>query len=215
MSALLHNHSSQSRSLPELHITTVTELLNSTQVSARCEVSVTCTVHPLLFISSHGISRQTQQTTTEAVTAGNGPVLVVAGPGPEDARADPAHRLSHRGRRRPPVADPGGHIHQQSREGDGRRASVACCPTRQPKGSCWARSTRSARAFCAEKRNICRIGSNFVIFDTDDQERIVKAVIRELNINEKLYRPASVHGAISRAKNELIGPDDYPTTDVS
>jgi DNA helicase-2/ATP-dependent DNA helicase PcrA len=56
------------------------------------------------------------------------------------------------------------------------------------------------------------IGSNFVIFDTDDQERIVKAVIRELNINEKLYRPPSVHGAISRAKNELIRPDQYPTT---
>src|SRR6185436_2084409 len=56
-----------------------------------------------------------------------------------------------------------------------------------------------------------QIGSNFVIFDTDDQERIVKTVIRELNINEKLYRPPSVHAAISRAKNELIGPDDYPT----
>ncbi len=52
--------------------------------------------------------------------------------------------------------------------------------------------------------------SNFVIFDTDDQERIVKAVIRELNLNDKLYRPASVHAAISRAKNELIGPDEYP-----
>jgi DNA helicase-2/ATP-dependent DNA helicase PcrA len=56
------------------------------------------------------------------------------------------------------------------------------------------------------------ISSNFVIFDTDDQERIVKTVIRELNINEKLYRPPSVHAAISRAKNELIGPDQYPTT---
>ncbi|HEX9388266.1 MAG TPA: 3'-5' exonuclease, partial [Anaerolineales bacterium] len=56
------------------------------------------------------------------------------------------------------------------------------------------------------------IGSNFVIFDTDDQERIVKNVIRELNINEKLYRPPNVHAAISRAKNELIGPDQYPTT---
>ena len=52
--------------------------------------------------------------------------------------------------------------------------------------------------------------SNFVIFDSDDQERIVKAIIRELNLNEKLYRAASVHAAISRAKNELIGPDDYP-----
>ncbi|HXQ38118.1 MAG TPA: UvrD-helicase domain-containing protein, partial [Anaerolineales bacterium] len=56
------------------------------------------------------------------------------------------------------------------------------------------------------------IESNFVIFDSDDQERIAKGVIRELNINEKLYRPSSVHAAISRAKNELIGPDDYPTT---
>jgi DNA helicase-2/ATP-dependent DNA helicase PcrA len=54
------------------------------------------------------------------------------------------------------------------------------------------------------------IQSNFVIFDTDDQERIVKSVIREFNINEKLYRPASVLGAISRAKNELIRADDYP-----
>ena len=53
--------------------------------------------------------------------------------------------------------------------------------------------------------------SNFVIFDSDDQERVVKGVIRELNLNDKLYRPASVHASISRAKNELIGPDDYPT----
>ncbi len=52
--------------------------------------------------------------------------------------------------------------------------------------------------------------SNFVIFDSDDQERIVKNVIKEFNLNEKLYRAQSIHGAISRAKNELIGPDDYP-----
>ena len=55
------------------------------------------------------------------------------------------------------------------------------------------------------------IESNFVIFDSDDQERIVKGVIREFNLNDKLYRAASVHAAISRAKNELIGADDYPT----
>jgi DNA helicase-2/ATP-dependent DNA helicase PcrA len=51
--------------------------------------------------------------------------------------------------------------------------------------------------------------SNFVIFDSDDQERIVKNIIKELNLNDKLYRAASIHAAISRAKNELIGPDDY------
>jgi DNA helicase-2/ATP-dependent DNA helicase PcrA len=56
------------------------------------------------------------------------------------------------------------------------------------------------------------VASNFVIFDDDDQERIVKGIIREFNLNDKLYRPAGVHAAISNAKNELIGPDDYPVT---
>src|SRR5688572_9024764 len=56
------------------------------------------------------------------------------------------------------------------------------------------------------------VESNFVIFDSDDQERIVKAILREFNLNEKLYRPASIHAAISRAKNELVGADDYPTS---
>ena len=50
--------------------------------------------------------------------------------------------------------------------------------------------------------------SNFVIFDADDQQRIVKGLIRELNISEKSYRPASVHAAISNAKNELLGAGD-------
>ncbi len=50
----------------------------------------------------------------------------------------------------------------------------------------------------------------FVIYDDDDQLRLVKAAVRDLNLDEKTYRPASVHSAISRAKNELIFPDDYP-----
>jgi DNA helicase-2/ATP-dependent DNA helicase PcrA len=52
--------------------------------------------------------------------------------------------------------------------------------------------------------------NEFVIFDADDQEKVVKTALRDLNLNEKLYRPASVHAAISRAKNELIRPDDFP-----
>jgi DNA helicase-2/ATP-dependent DNA helicase PcrA len=54
--------------------------------------------------------------------------------------------------------------------------------------------------------------SNFVIFDADDQERIVKSVIREFNLDDKRFRPASVHASISKAKNDLIGADDYPIT---
>jgi DNA helicase-2/ATP-dependent DNA helicase PcrA len=54
------------------------------------------------------------------------------------------------------------------------------------------------------------VSSDFVIFDADDQQSVVKNAIRELNLNEKLYRPVAVHAAISRAKNELIGPEDFP-----
>jgi DNA helicase-2/ATP-dependent DNA helicase PcrA len=52
--------------------------------------------------------------------------------------------------------------------------------------------------------------SNFVIFDADDQLRVVKGVLKELNIDDKVYRPASVHGAISRAKNEMHLPETFP-----
>ncbi|HNT54815.1 MAG TPA: UvrD-helicase domain-containing protein [Anaerolineaceae bacterium] len=53
--------------------------------------------------------------------------------------------------------------------------------------------------------------SDFVIFDADDQETLVKRAIKEMNIDEKLYRPASIHAAISAAKNDLIPVEDYPT----
>jgi DNA helicase-2/ATP-dependent DNA helicase PcrA len=50
--------------------------------------------------------------------------------------------------------------------------------------------------------------NSFVIMDADDQLRIVKQAITDLNINEKLHRPQSIHAAISNAKNDLIGPHD-------
>ena len=52
--------------------------------------------------------------------------------------------------------------------------------------------------------------NNYVIFDADDQISIVKRVIKDLNINDKLYRPYGVHASISNAKNELLLPDDFP-----
>jgi DNA helicase-2/ATP-dependent DNA helicase PcrA len=50
--------------------------------------------------------------------------------------------------------------------------------------------------------------SNFVIYDEDDQQSLVKTALRELNIDEKMYKPASVRGAISTAKNNMQQPED-------
>jgi len=52
--------------------------------------------------------------------------------------------------------------------------------------------------------------SNFVIFDSDDQLSLVKIAIKDLNIDEKRYRPQALHNSISNAKNELLLPDDFP-----
>jgi len=52
--------------------------------------------------------------------------------------------------------------------------------------------------------------SNFVIFDTDDQEKLVKQAIQDLNLDEKRYRPQGIHASISNAKNELLLPDQFP-----
>ena len=40
----------------------------------------------------------------------------------------------------------------------------------------------------------------------------MKQALKDLDIDEKRYRPGSVHAAISRAINELILPEDYPVT---
>ncbi|HIQ00991.1 MAG TPA: DNA helicase UvrD [Anaerolineales bacterium] len=56
---------------------------------------------------------------------------------------------------------------------------------------------------------VAGIPRDYVIFDADDQRTLVRQVLRELDIDVKQYRPTAVHGAISRAKNELIPPEAY------
>ena len=50
---------------------------------------------------------------------------------------------------------------------------------------------------------------NFNILDTDDQLKVVKTCISELNLNDKIFVPRSVQSAISRAKNEMEGPKAF------
>jgi DNA helicase-2/ATP-dependent DNA helicase PcrA len=54
------------------------------------------------------------------------------------------------------------------------------------------------------------VNSNYVIFDADDQVKVVRQVLQDQNLDEKRYRPLSVHTSISAAKNELFLPEDLP-----
>jgi DNA helicase-2/ATP-dependent DNA helicase PcrA len=147
-----------------------------------------------------------------AVTAGNGPVLVVAGPGSGKTRVLTqriAYLIAVEGVR-PWQILAVTFTNKAAKEMQSRVKSLL--PDQAIEGIMLGTFHSICARILRRESDHLPIGSNFVIFDTDDQERIVKNVIRELNINEKLYRPPSVHAAISRAKNELIGPDQYPTT---
>ncbi|HEY9340704.1 MAG TPA: UvrD-helicase domain-containing protein [Hanamia sp.] len=50
---------------------------------------------------------------------------------------------------------------------------------------------------------------NFTIYDTDDAKSVVKAVIKEMNLDDKHYKPSTVYNRISHAKNSLITPEEY------
>ena len=56
-----------------------------------------------------------------------------------------------------------------------------------------------------------RIGypNNFTIYDTDDSRSVLKTVIKEMDLDDKHYKPSVVHNRISSAKNALVGPEDY------
>ncbi|MHB8933074.1 MAG: ATP-dependent helicase, partial [Bellilinea sp.] len=54
------------------------------------------------------------------------------------------------------------------------------------------------------------VNHNYVIMDADDQLSLVRRAIRELYSNDKTFRPAGIHAAISRAKNNLITVKDFP-----
>ncbi len=51
--------------------------------------------------------------------------------------------------------------------------------------------------------------SNFTIYDSSDQLRVVKSCLEELERDPKRFVPRGIHSQISNAKNQLIGPDEY------
>ncbi len=53
--------------------------------------------------------------------------------------------------------------------------------------------------------------SSFTIYDTDDAKSVVKAVVNELNLDDKHYKPNTVYNRISGAKNALVSPAEYAT----
>ncbi|TAK13220.1 MAG: hypothetical protein EPO32_06215 [Anaerolineae bacterium] len=152
-----------------------------------------------------GLNPQQQQ----AVTAVSGPTLVLAGPGSGKTRVLThriAYLISHLGIK-PYNILAVTFTNKAAKEMGARVDDLLSGETR-------GLQLGTFHSICARllRREAERLpfDANFVIFDDDDQVSLVRQVIKDLDIDDKSYRPQAVQGSISRAKNELILPDDYP-----
>ena len=64
------------------------------------------------------------------------------------------------------------------------------------------------RILHAEAANI-GFTSQFTIYDTADSKSLVRSIIKEMGLDEKVYKPGSVQARISNAKNHLVSPAGY------
>lgn len=65
-----------------------------------------------------------------------------------------------------------------------------------------------ARILRAEAHHI-GYTNNFTIYDVDDSKSLIKSIVKELGLDDNVYKPGSVYNRISAAKNRLIGWQDY------
>ncbi len=150
----------------------------------------------------------------EAVKAGEGPVLVISGPGSGKTRC-----LTHR-------------IAYLIASGVRPEEILAVTFTNKAAGEI---KDRVAKLLKVSKRNfgtptlgtfhslglrmlrkeIAKLGygENFVIADTDDQHTLIKRILADLEMDPKKFNPQAILGRISKLKTELISPEQYSPTE--
>ncbi len=147
----------------------------------------------------------------QAVSAGSGPVLVLAGPGSGKTRVL-THRIAYllQNKVNPYHILAVTFTNKAAREMEKRVLELA-------PGQAHGVMLGTFHAVCARilraEAKLLPVNTQFAIFDADDQESLVKRAIAELNLDDKRFRPRAVHASISNAKNELVAPDDFPQTD--
>jgi DNA helicase-2/ATP-dependent DNA helicase PcrA len=144
----------------------------------------------------------------EAVLTTEGPVLVIAGAGSGKTRVLTrriAHLL-HAVGVKPPEILAITFTNKAAGEMRERLADLVGPPAR----GCWVMTFHAA---CGRilRREAPRLGyrTNFTIYDSADQTRLVKQCLEELDRDPKRFTPRGIHSQISNAKNQLVGPAEY------
>ncbi|HRF97339.1 MAG TPA: UvrD-helicase domain-containing protein, partial [Aggregatilineales bacterium] len=155
-----------------------------------------------------GLNERQQQ----AVTAGDGAVLVLAGPGSGKTRVL-THRIAHLLYNQ--------HISPEN--------IMSVTFTNKAAGEMKERLNKllggrvgglqigTFHSICARllrrEGDHTRYGHDFTIYDGDDQLTVIRQAVREASIDTKKFSPDRLRYAISSAKNDLITPADYTPLD--
>ncbi len=146
----------------------------------------------------------------QAVTTTEGPVLILAGPGSGKTRVI-THRIAYLVRSKPvsPWRILAVTFTNKAAKEMRERLEKLVGINESKEMTIGTFHAICARVLRVEADYLAPLGLNksFVIFDTDDQLTLVKQAIKALNLDEKQYRPLTMQAMISRAKNELQGPD--------
>lgn len=149
----------------------------------------------------------------EAVMTTEGPVLMLAGAGTGKTAAL-THRLAHIVRER--LAWPSeilcvtftNKAAREMRERVGKLTGGAL------EGMPWLGTFHSIGAKMLRRHaELVDLKSNYTIIDTDDQLRLLKALIREHDVDEKRWPPRQLAGLIDSWKNKGLNPDDLTPVD--
>jgi DNA helicase-2/ATP-dependent DNA helicase PcrA len=147
----------------------------------------------------------------EAVTTIAGPVLALAGPGSGKTRAL-TYRIGYLVR---DCGIPPWNIVAVTFTNKAAREMKSRLEELLTPNQVSALSVGTFHALCARwlRQDIEVLGNydhRYVIYDTSDQQTVVKRAIRDLNLDEKSWKPTSIHYVISKAKNDMLSPDKVP-----
>ncbi len=146
----------------------------------------------------------------EAVTATEGPVLILAGPGSGKTRVI-THRIAYLVRERgvSPWRILAVTFTNKAAKEMRERLERLVGVNESREMHIGTFHAICARVLRSEADYLAPLGLNrsFVIFDTDDQATLIKQAIKDLELDEKQYRQVVMQGMISRAKNEMQNPD--------